>query len=789
VKTDVDLQPQAPDAGADAVGPGAPGGLQRQVGVEVPESTSYWLKTRLLGPPLYTEQLSHERLGNPTALAVFASDNLSSSAYATEEILHVLVPVIGVAAFSLVAPVTIALLVVLGFLILSYRQTIKEYPSAGGAYVVTKDNFGKVPSLVAGVSLLTDYVLTVAVSVAAGSAALASAFRGLEPYVVPISVGFVFLIAYGNLRGVKESGKVFAVPTYFFLLNMLLLMVWGFSRLAVGHLPTLSLHRDGLVKMGTAGNGLLMGAALFVVLRAFASGGAAVTGVEAISNGVPAFKEPSWRNARTTLVWMGSLLGAMFLGLSILAGAMHVAPFKRGTPTVIAEVGRHVYGTSPLGHLLFFALQVATMLILVLAANTSFADFPRLASFAAADSFLPRQLKTRGHRLVFSNGIIALAGAAVVLVVATGAKVTRLIPLYAIGVFTSFTLSQAGMAKHHLSRREPGWQRGLFINGIGALLSLVVDAIIAVTKFAQGGWVIIAAVPLMVLLLLRLNRQYVNEESELQEDAPRACLAPILRRHVVIVLVGQLDLAVARAIQYARTLAPDELRAVHFAVDSARANDLRHAWGELGLSRVPLDVIDCPDRRITRAAVELVCDTLSDGETEVSVLLPRIEHARVWHRLLHDRTAGAIARALADFPHANVTFIPYHLGRRATASLTGGSSRPARRTPKNELPALPPGFQLPPGTVPIGQVKHRDRVTIAGRVRTLRVQPRAGVATLQCTVGDGTGEILVVFLGRRHVGGWEPGAFVMATGVAGERSGRLEILNPDYELLALAAYE
>jgi len=430
------------------------------------------------------------------------------------------------------------------------------------------------------------------------------------------------------------------------------------------------------------------------------------------------------------------------------------------------------------------------MLILVLAANTSFADFPRLASFAAADSFLPRQLQMRGHRLVFSNGIMSLAAAAIVMVIATEAKVTRLIPLYAIGVFTSFTLSQAGMAKHHWTRREPGWRRGLFINGLGAVLSLVVDGIIAVTKFAEGGWVIIASVPLMVVLLMRLNRQYVQEGMELQEDAPRACVAPILRRHVVVVLVGQLDLATARAIQYARTLAPDELRAVHFVVDSARANDLRDAWTELGLSRVPLDVIDCPDRRLTRAAVELVCDLLSDGETEVTVLLPRVEHERVWHRLLHDRTAGAIARALADFPHANVTFVPYHLGRRAVlAAGLANSAKPARRTAKSELPTLPAGFQLPPGTVPIDQVQPRERVTIAGRVRTLRVQPRAGVATLQATVGDGTGEILVVFLGRRQVGGWEPGAYVMATGVAGERSGRLEILNPDYELIPSPAHQ
>jgi amino acid transporter len=782
VKTDEELESTRAAPATSA--PKALTKRQPAARVEVPESTQYRLKKRLLGPPLYTEELVHERLGKPTALAVFASDNLSSSAYATEEILRILVPVIGVAAFSLVVPVTVALLVVLGFLILSYRQTIKEYPSAGGAYIVTKDNFGKVPSLVAGVSLLTDYVLTVSVSVAAGTAALASAIPALDRFTVPISVAFVVIIAYGNLRGVKESGKVFAVPTYFFLLNMLLLIGWGVTRMVVGHLPKESLHHAGLVKVGSPGNGLFMGAALFVVLRAFASGGAAVTGVEAISNGVPAFKEPAWRNARTTLVWMGTGLGAMFLGLSVLAGAMHVAPFEKGTPTVISQVGKLVYGTTALGHILYFALQAGTTLILVLAANTSFADFPRLASFAAADSFMPRQLTKRGHRLVFSNGILSLAAAATVLVIVTGAKVSRLIPLYAIGVFTSFTLSQAGMARHHIRRKEQGWRRGLFINATGALLSLVVDIIIMITKFTEGGWVIIVMVPLLVVLLLRLNHQYVAEAHELKEDAPRVAASPILRRHVVLVLVDGLDLAAARAIQYARALTPDELRAVHFAVDLQRANELRQAWVDLGLARVALDVIDCPDRRLSRAAVQLVADTLSDGDTEVTVLLPRTEHYRVWHRLLHDRTADAIADALADFPHANVTFVPYHLGRRSPVVQPSGTEH----HPPTDRPPLPAGLIKPEGAVPIGQVQHRERVTVVGRVRAVRVQPRAGVATLQCTLGDETGEITIVFLGRRQVAGIEPGAFVSVNGIAGERGGRLEILNPDYELLAMPGH-
>ena len=631
--------------------------------VDLPEQRSDRAKNLLLGPPLATEDLVHERLGKPTALAVFASDNLSSVAYGTEEILRHLVPFVGVAAFALVMPITTALLVVLGFLILSYRQTIKAYPSAGGAYIVTRDNFGLLPAQVAGVALLTDYVLTVAVSVAAGTAALTSAFPSLTAATVPISVGFIVLIAYGNLRGVRESGRLFAVPTYFFIGSMIVLLVSGLARMLFGHLPVQPVGQPGMLRPGHAGDGLLMGAGLWVVLTAFASGGAAVTGVEAISNGVPAFRVPEWRNARTTLVIMGSTLGTMFLGLSLLASHLHVSPYESGTPTVISQIGKIVFGHGVAGGSLYFCLQAGTMLILVLAANTSFADFPRLASFHAGDNFMPRQLTKRGHRLVFSNGILALAGASILLVILTGAKVDRLIPLYAIGVFTSFTLSQAGMARHHIRLKEPGWKGGLFVNGMGAVLSLVVDVIIAITKFTHGAWVIIVLVPVMVALLVRLNRQYEAEAAELEVDARTAATAPVLRRHVVLVLVERLDQSTARAIQYARTLTPDELRAVHVASDPDQAEDLAAEWRRLGLSRLPLELVECTDRRITRSVLQVVADELTRNDTEVSVLLPRRSYRRAWHKLLHDRTADSIARAVSDLPHANVTFVPYHLGR------------------------------------------------------------------------------------------------------------------------------
>ena len=634
--------------------------------VELPERRRYRLKNALLGQPLHTDQLVHERLGKPTALAVFASDNLSSVAYGTEEIIRQLVPYIGLAAFTMVMPITIALLVVLGFLILSYRQTIKAYPSAGGAYIVTRDNFGLLPAQVAGVALLTDYVLTVAVSVAAGTAALISAVPGLTSFAVPISVAFIVIIAFGNLRGVKESGRVFSVPTYFFIASMVILLVMGFARMWFGHLPVQSIRKPGMLPVGHSGGGFLMGASLFVVLRAFASGGAAVTGVEAISNGVPAFKRPEWKNARTTLVIMGSTLGAMFFGLSWLDAHLHVSAYEKGTPTVISQIGKLVFGSSPAGHLLYICLQAGTMLILVLAANTSFADFPRLASFHAGDNFMPRQLTKRGHRLVFSNGILALSAAAIFLVIITRAEVSRLIPLYAIGVFTSFTLSQAGMARHHIRVKEPGWRGGLFVNATGAVLSLVVDVIIAITKFKPpgailGAWVIIALVPVMVYGLTRLNKQYEAEATELEGDAKAAAEAPILRRHVVLVLVDRLDRSTARAMQYARTLTPDDLRAVHVAYDADHAEELAAEWRRLGLSRFPLELVDCPDRRITRAVLEVVAEAL-DGQTEVTVLVPRREYRRFWHRLLHDRTGDSIARAVSQLPHANVTFVPYHLG-------------------------------------------------------------------------------------------------------------------------------
>ncbi len=782
-----------------------------------PETLRYRLKNRLLGPPLVTEQLTSERLGRPTALAVLSSDVISSSAYATEQALIPLVKAVGVAAFSLLMPVTVAVIVVLVFVTLSYLEVVKVYTKAGGAYVVARENFGPNVAQVAAVSLLIDYTLTVAVSVAAGVAALTSAFPVLRPGTAAIAIALVIGIAYANLRGVREAGRVFAFPTYFFILNMGILLLVGATKAAAGQLHYHSIHQAGAFPAGTPGSGLLYGATVFVLLRSFASGGSALTGTEAISNGVSVFRRPEARNARITMVWMSIILGTLVLGVSALSVLTHPVPYVSGTPTVLYQVGQYVYGLAPIGKALVYVLQAATMLILVLAANTSFTGFPYLASFAAEDSYLPRQLTKRGHRLVFSTGIIVLTVVSVALLAITNAQVDKLIPLYAIGVFTGFTMAGAGMVKYHRTHREDHWRRRAAINGTAAVLSFVVDIVIIVTKFTEGAWTIVIILPLGVFALIRLHSQYALEEHELEAGAVQACEAPILRHHVVVVLVDRLDMATARAVQYARTLTPDDLRAVHFDIDNRAARQLEEEWSRLGLTRLPLDVIECPDRRLGRAAVELVADAVVDGDTECTLLLPRRGYVNRWQRLLHDRTADRIAAVVSVVPHVAATIVPYNLSGRRRRWYRFADSALAQRRPladggAAELPG-PGDFEPPPeapakggrgarrkaeegseadkalarrsaGTEPIGGVQWRRRVRVAGRVRSVRVQPRAGTSNLECVLSDGTGGLLLVFQGRPRIPGIEPGARLVAEGMVGSWGRRLAILNPDYELVA-----
>ena len=760
--------------------------------VDLPETLRYRLKNALLGPPLVNEQLSSERLGRPTALGVLAPDCISSSAYGTEEMLNQMVRFVGVAAFTLVVPITLAILGVLFFVTLSYLDVLKLYTKSGGAYVVARENLGPNIAQVAAVALLIDYTVTVAVQTAAGTAALTSAFHQLMPYTVPITVGVVVVLLYGNLRGIREAGRIFAFPTYFFIFSLGATIVVGYVRALLGQLHAHPLPTTGIGPVGSPGHGLLMGLAFITLLRAFANGGSSLTGLEAISNGVASFRPPAGRNARFTLIVMSSVLAFLVLGVTMLAHWTHAVPYAAGSPTVVSQEVRFVFGSGPVGTTIFYVVQLATLLILYTGANTSFNGFPFLASFVAEDSFLPRQLTRRGHRLAFSNGIIVLAIVAVALLLATGAKVDSLVALYAIGVFTGFAMAGAGMTRHHLTHREGRWRRRVVVNAFSAVLTAFIVLIFAVVKFTEGAWVVVVLGPLMYVGLLRMHRQYGRESAQLEQGAQAAAEAPVLGRHLVVVLVDRLDLATARALQYARTLHPDELRAVHFCIDNREARALEAEWSRLGLNRLPLDVVECPDRRLTRATLELAADSVADGDTELSILLPRRGYGGGWHRLLHDRTADRIATTVGQLPHVNATVVPYQLsggwlsrrrqwGRDRTGAVNPRAVTERRQEVRQDDTDTP---EAGSGSDPIGSVEWRSRARVAGRVKSVRVQPRAGTANLECVLADDTGTLLLVFQGRRRVPGIQPGTRLVAEGMVGDWLRRQAMLNPDYEIVA-----
>jgi len=775
------------------------------VKVDLPETLRYRMKNVLLGPPLVNEKLSDERLGRPSALGVLAPDCISSSAYGTEQMLTQLIPAVGLAGFVLVVPVTMAILGVLFFVTLSYLDVIAFYTKAGGAYVVARENFGAKVAQVAAVALLIDYTVTVAVQTAAGTAALTSAVPSLLHYTVPITIGVILLLLYGNLRGIKEAGKFFAFPTYFFIFSLGFVVVAGYIREAMG---TLHVHAipagtpsNPVMPFGHPGSGLLYGASFIIILRAFANGGASLTGLEAISNGVGAFREPTSRNARVTLVIMSSVLAFLVLGVTLIAHWTHATPYVSGSPSVVSQEVTYVLGTGPIGHFLYYVVQFATMLILYTGGNTSFNGFPFLANFVAEDSYLPKQLTRRGHRLAFSNGIIVLTIVALVLILATDANLSSLVALYAIGVFTGFAMAGAGMIKHHLTARGPKWRRGVVVNAISAFLTALIVLIFATVKFTEGAWVVVIVGPLMYFGLIRLHRQYMVEDVQLEEGASEAAEAPVLTRHEVVVLVDRLDMATARALQYARTLHPDVLRAVHFALDPLASEQLEDEWRRLGLSDFPLDIQECEDRRLTRAALELAAETVADRKTELTILLPRRIFSSGWQRVLHDNTAETIATAVGHVEHVNATVVPYQLAggwwsnrrdwrRKAEGAVpTAHGQRAADKVADRERAARAQSHrqafgERARGTIPIGDAQWRQRVRVAGRVRSVRVQPRAGTSNLECLLADDSGMLLLVFQGRRRIPGIQPGARLVVEGMVGDWARRQAILNPDYELIA-----
>ena len=614
------------------------------------------LKRLLFGRPLASDRLDEQRLNKKTALAVLSSDAISSVAYATEQTLLVLA-VLGSAALSYVVPISAVIVGLLVLVALSYRQTVFAYPAGGGSYTVSKDNLGVRFGLVAAASLLTDYILTVAVSISGGVAAITSAYPSLIPHTVALCSAAIFLLMLVNLRGVRESGIAFSVPTYVFICMMLILIGAGlYHTLADQAVPALKPLKVDAVSASQHDGAIPVGFALtFLILRGFAEGCVAMTGTEAISNGVGAFRAPGARNAATTLGWMAAILAVFFLGTSYLAQHLQVMPTAH--ETILSQLGHRVFG----GGALYFTLQYATFAVLVLAANTAFADFPRLASILSHDGYMPRQFSARGDRLAFSNGIIALALVAMLLVWVFSGDTSALIPLYAIGVFVCFTLSQAGMVIHWFRDRTAGWKWKATLNGVGAIATAVVSIVQVVTKFTTGAWIVVLIIPLIILILRKIHSHY----EEFAWETRYTGHAPLLfLHHTVIVAVNGITKPVAGALVYATTISED-VRAAYVGVDPEAADALRHRWSEWDIG-VELQVLPSPYRSIIRPLVEYVRQLTEGGEADlVTVIVPEIVPRKWWEHLLHNKTALYIRTAFLFKPNVVVTAVPYRLGHAA----------------------------------------------------------------------------------------------------------------------------
>jgi amino acid transporter len=626
-------------------------------------------KRVVLGKPLITDDLHHEKLSNPVALGALSPDAISSTAYGPEQIMVELLPAAGMAAFILLLPLTGVILLILALVAASYRQVVMIYTRAGGSYIVARENFGPRVAQIAAAALLIDYVVTVAIQCAAGTVAVASALPALGPYSLEITVGAVLIFCFANLRGLREAGRTFAVPTYWFIAMLTLLVVVGLVREVFGGLPTFDpAHLAGAVPVHQ-GNGLVMGATILVILRAFANGGSSLTGVEAISNTVNLFRSPTGLNARRVLTVMAWTLGLLLAGVAWLASMTHATPYVAGYPSMLSEIGRAVFGNGLLGNILYFSLQAASAAILYNGANTSFNGFPALAHFVAEDSFLPRPLMKRGHRLVFSNAILLLAVLAVALLLATGGSVSALVPLFAMGVFSAFAMAGYGMAKHHVSQRDSGWRGKLAINLSAGLLSTIVVLIFAIAKFTEGAWLIVVVFPTLVYLLIRLNKQYRAEASVLEMSAAERPDMTLHASHRVLVFIDSIDLAEVEAIRYAKGLHADRLTAVHFVLDEARAARLQVHWQRFG-ETTELRMVDCKDRQLGRAAQQFITQVRTDyPDSAVTVLLPRRMYSPLAGRLLHDRTADMMARMISRIPGATAQILAYDIGARVARTL------------------------------------------------------------------------------------------------------------------------
>jgi len=758
---------------------------------DLPESSWYSVKRRLLGPPLVNEQLRVERLSKPLGLGVLSCDGISSANYGSELILHELLPFFGLAAFTLLLPMTGVILLGVAFVVLSYREVVTVYTRAGGSYVVARENFGRRIAQMAAVALMVDYVVTVAVQTAAGSQAILSTFPALArplgdtTTLLLIAVIATLIMCYVNLLGVRENGRTFAVPTYLFSASVGLMIIVGLYREAFGGgLPHVTWQK-GTVPVGHHPSGLLTFGAIYILGRAFANGGSSLTGIEAVSNAVSALRPPEGRNARQLLVTQGAIVAFLIAGISWLAFTTHAVPYENGFPTVLSQEAKLIFGPSASGKALFFLVQAGAISILFTGGNTSFSGFPFLTSFVAEDSFLPRWLSKRGHRLVFSNGIVVLTVLALALLLVVGANTNNLVPFYAIGVFTGFAMAGFGMARYHRRTKEPAWRRRLVINFAGGVYTALVVVIFAVAKFTEGAWLVVAVFPVMVFLLIRLNRQYRREAGIVEAlSVGKPPDPPNFARRTVLVLVDEFDLAAIAALRYARSLHPTALRAVHFVTDQSRADYLLQQW--LRADRgIPLDLVDCPHRRVERAAGELAAKEACQPGSHVTVLLPRRSTRPLLGRLLHDRTADKIAGVVSRIPRSAAMIIPFDVTVRIEVQKEH-QARPNRKPraapadPVNGERHRPPG---PPGVIPISSMTGYRRATVVGRVHSIEIRPVERNFVLACTIADTSGEFTALFYGRTHIAGLVPGSNVRLRGPVGVRDAGAVMINPAYELL------
>jgi hypothetical protein len=596
-------------------------------------------------------------------------------------------------------------------------------------------------------------------------------------------------LTYGNLRGVKEAGKAFAFPTYFFVGSMFIVFSMGLYRQFNGTLVKLSVEQPGAIEIGES-QGLLTFAAVFILLRAFANGGSSLTGLEAISDSVALFKSPEHVNARRTLYTMSALLGTLVLGVSWFAHKIHAVPYESGTPTVISQIAKTIVGDGAFGTFMFVMVQLATMLILFAGANTTYSAFPILVNFVATDGYLPRQLTKRGHRLAFSNGILLLAGGGIFLVLITGGSVNHLVAFYALGVFTGFALAGFGMLKHALRNRTGSWKAKVFIHGLAGSVSSLIVVIFSVVKFTEGAWLVLVTAPIMVISFLRLRRQYTREQEALSVKQHQE-RATSIARHDVTVLVDNVDIATVGAVRYARSLKPHKLKAVHFVIDDRRADDIQKAWAESdALEDVTLELIDCPDRRLANSALDYAIRMTEKPDVELTLLLPRRSYSGFLGRLLHDQTAEKIAAPISQLPRVVATIVPFDVEKIiAGASFDAPTITKVPKTVAEKTSVKVPVSTTEPVShyaekvTPIGQIVWRKRAQVQGRVTSIRIAPSGAAPVLEVEIWDETGGVSLQFLGRREIAGLEVGSQLRAEGMVGEEEGSMVILNPSYELL------